>query len=82
MVAYVRAEVVYACELNDDQARQVVEYMAQNDCSAEYAVEMLYQNTDFGLYDRCMESDFSTEAVEDVEFDEDDDELLAEYGLE
>ena len=82
MVAYVRAEVVYACELNEDQARQVVEYMAQNNCSAEYAVEMLYQNTDFELYDRCTESDFSTEGVEDVEFDEDDDELLAEYGLE
>ena len=82
MEVYVRAEVWYTCTLDDDQARQVVEYMAQNDCSAECAVEMLYQNNDFGLYDNCIESDFSTEAVEDVVFEEYDDELLAEYGLD
>ena len=82
MEVYVRATVWYTCKLDDNQAKEVVEYMAQNDCNAEYAVEMLYQNTDFGLYDRCMESDFSTEEVESVEFDPEDDELLAEYGLE
>ena len=82
MEVYVRAEVWYTCELDDDQARQVVEYMAQNSCSAEYAVEMLYCNHNFGLYDNSVESDFSTEEIEDVHFDEDDDELLAEYGLD
>ena len=83
MEVYVRAEVWYTCELDNDQARQVVEYMAEHDCSAEYAVEMLYHNNDFGLYDNSVESDFSTEAIEDVIFDESCDyELLAEYGLE
>jgi len=82
MEVYVRANVWYTCELDDDQARQVVEYMAQNDCSAEYAVEMLYSQDNFGLYNSSVESDFSTEDIEDVNFDEDDYELLAEYGLE
>ena len=83
MKAYVRATVWYTCELDDDQAREGVEYMAKNDCSAEEAVDVLYYKGDFGLYDNSMESDFSTEEVESVEFDpEDDDELLAEYGLD
>lgn len=80
MEVYVRAEVWYTCELDDDQARQVVEYMAEHNCSAEYAVEMLYSQGNFGLYNSSVESDFSTEDIEDVNFDEDDYELLAEYG--
>ena len=83
MEVYVRATVWYTCELNEIQAREVVKYMAENDCSAEYAVEMLYQNNDFGLYDSSVESDFTTDDIEDVIFDESCDyELLAEYGLE
>ena len=82
MEVSVKATVWYICELNDDQARQVVEYMAEHDCEAEYAVEMLDCQGNFGLYDNCIESDFATDRIEDVIFYEDDDELLAEYGLE
>ena len=81
MEVYVRAEVWYTCELDDDQARQVVKYMAENYCSAEYAVDMLYNQGNFGLYDSSVESDFSTEEIEDVHFESDDDRLLIEYGL-
>ena len=69
MEVYVRATVWYTCELNDDQAKQVFEYMFKNHCSAEYAVEMLYNQGNFGLYDNSVESDFSTEEIEDVNLD-------------
>lgn len=82
MEVYVRAEVWYTCELDDNQAREVVKYMAENDCSAEYAVDMLYNQGGFDLYHSSVESDFSTEEIESVEFDCDDEELLIEYGLE
>lgn len=82
MEVNVRATVWYTCKLDDDQARQVVEYMAENDCSAEEAVDILYCRNNLNLYHSSTESYFETEAIEDVIFDEDDNELLAEYSFE
>lgn len=83
MEVYVRATVWYTCELDDDQARQVVEYMAEHDCDAETAVDNLYAKGGFHLYENSSESDYITEEIERVDFEESYDyELLAEYGLE
>lgn len=68
------AEVTYACWLNEEDSRKVVEYMLDNDVSIEEAVEELYARSEISLYRDCTEVDFGTREICDgaMEYDEED----------
>lgn len=80
MNVQVTATVEYNCWLDEDKAKQVIEYAKENDCTLEEAVWELYTycDTNFNLYEAGTESDFSTESIDCVELEEDEEELWEE----
>lgn len=65
----VTATVQYVCSLDDTKADKVKEYAEQNDCTLEEAVWALYTDNKLNLYDDAVESDFTTESIDQVEED-------------
>ena len=65
----VTATVQYVCSLDDTKADKIKEYAEQNDCTLEEAVWALYTDGALNLYADSIESDFSTERIDQVEED-------------
>lgn len=63
----VEATVTYTCYLDEDESQMVQECAEQEECSLEDAVMMLYNEGKLNLYHNSVESDFSTEAVTQIE---------------
>lgn len=63
----VEATVTYTCYLDEEQSQLVQECAEQEECSLEDAAMMLYNEGKLNLYHNSVESDFSTEAVIQVE---------------
>lgn len=67
----VAATVTYTCWLSDEDSDCVRQYAKDNDCSLEEATMATYHNHQIDLYDNSVESDFSTECIEQViDYDE------------
>ena len=66
MKIYVEAKVWYTCTLNEEDEKKVKNYAEENEISLEEAVWDLYGNTEIELYENSVESDFSTESIEEV----------------
>ena len=69
MEVYVRGTVWYSCTLSDEDTRKVIKYAKENDCEYEEAVSALYDKGEINLYDTFVESDFTTEEIEDARID-------------
>ena len=69
MEVYVRGTVWYSCTLSDEDTRKVIKYAKENDCEYEEAVSALYDKGEINLYDTFVESDSTTEEIEDVRID-------------
>ena len=69
MEVYVRGTVWYSCTLSDEDTRKVIKYTKENDCEYEEAVSALYDKCEINLYDSFVESDYTTEEIEDVRID-------------
>ena len=67
MKVEVEAKVLYTCELSEADAEIVREYAEELQCDLESAVWHCYIFGKINLYDRSVESDFSTEEVISVE---------------
>lgn len=67
LVAMVEATVTYACYLSEEDSQKVINYIGDTDLSLEDAVYELYTMGKINLYKDSTESDFSTEAVTQVE---------------
>ena len=70
MTIEVTAEVNYTCYLDDDKSKLVMDYANENNCTLEEAVWQLqfcnpYKSIE--IYDNSVESDFSTESIDNVE---------------
>ena len=74
------ALVKYTCFLDEEQAIEVIKYAKEHDCDLEEAVLAMYEDyeMDFELYHDSTESDFSTESIDFVELDENEQELYDE----
>ena len=69
MEVYVRGTVWYSCTLSDEDTRKVIKYAKENDCEYEEAVSALYYKCEINLYDTFVESDYTTEEIEEVRID-------------
>lgn len=67
LVAMVEATVTYACYLSESESELVQKCAEEEECSLEDAVTMLYNEGKLNLYHNSVESDFSTEAVTQIE---------------
>ena len=77
MRVYVTAEVQYCCELSEEDSQKVIQFAKENDCDYETAIWELYCGWhSIELYRTSHESDFSTESVDEVELDEEDEEVI------
>lgn len=73
MKVLVTAEVQYFCELNEEDTKKVIQFAKENNCDYETAVGELYWGQhSIDLYESSYESDFSTESIDEVELDEED----------
>ena len=63
----VEATVTYTCYLDEEQSQLVQECAEEEECSLDEAVMMLYNEGQLNLYHNCVESDFSTEEIVQVE---------------
>jgi len=63
----VEATVTYTCYLDEEQSQLVQECAEEEECSLKDAVMMLYNEGKLNMYHNSVESDFSTEAVIQVE---------------
>lgn len=79
MIVQTTATVTYTCYLDEEQARKVIEYAKENDCDLESAVWALqFGGSGLEIYTSSTESDFSTESIDYVELEEDDEEIYDE----
>jgi KaiC/GvpD/RAD55 family RecA-like ATPase len=77
MKVMVTAEVQYCCELSEEDSQKVIKYAKEYNCDYENAVEKLYWSFhDIDLYRTSYESDFSTESIDEVELDEEEEEEI------
>lgn len=75
MRVLVTAEVQYCCELSEEDSKKVIEYAKETDCDYETAVWNLYYGLhSIDLYGNSWESDFSTQDIDEVELDEEEEE--------
>lgn len=75
MRVFVTAEVQYCCELSKEDSQKVIQYAKEANCEYETAVWELYcGHYAIELYENSHESDFSTESIDEVELDEEDEE--------
>lgn len=73
------AEVTYTCYLDEEKAKQVIDYAKENDISLEKAVwDLQFNGSDFEMYEDSTESDFSTESIEYVELEDDEEDYYNE----
>jgi hypothetical protein len=71
MKVMVIASVTYCCELSGEDQQRIEEMMEleeNQDRSIEDIVMELYQDGEIDLYAESVESDFSTEEIQNVEF--------------
>lgn len=77
MRVLVTAEVQYCCELSEEDSQKVIQFAKENDCDYETAVwELYWGHHNIDLYGSSHESDFSTESIDEVELDEDEEEEI------
>lgn len=71
MVVHVSATIWYACYLDEEQQKQVKDYVNEHDVNLRESVIDLCSdiNTDFKLYKDSHESDFMKKEIIDVEED-------------
>lgn len=60
----VTASVMYTCELTTEDEEKVKEFAEENDVDLEVAVWELYSVGEINLYKNSVESDFSTERID------------------
>ena len=75
LVVMVEATVTYACRLSKEEEQKVREYIGDTDLSVEDAIIELYNAGEIDLYKNSTESDFSTNCIEQV-YEEDDENVL------
>jgi hypothetical protein len=62
----VTAEVLYTCELTAEDEEKVKAFAEENDVELASAVWELYSVGEINLYKNSVESDFSTERIDDA----------------
>ena len=62
----VTASVLYTCQLTAEDAEKVKAFAEENDVDLSVAVWELYSVSEIDLYKNSVESDFSTERVDDA----------------
>jgi len=67
MIVMTEATVQYACRLSAEDEQKVRDYAKENDTTLEEAVDALYSDCAINLYADSWESDFSTDAILEVE---------------
>jgi hypothetical protein len=67
MIVMTEATVQYACRLSAEDEQKVREFAEQNNNTLEEAVMELYSDCAIKLYADSWESDFSTDAILDVD---------------
>lgn len=60
-------KVWYTCMVEGEDEQKILDYVKENDVSLEEAVMYLQGNGEIELYKHSIESDFSTEEIENVE---------------
>ena len=67
LIVMTEATVQYACRLSAEDEQKVREYAEENGTTLEEAVGALYDDCAINLYADSWESDFSTDAILDVD---------------
>lgn len=67
LVVMTEATVQYACRLSAEDEQKVREYTDVHDVTLEEAVDELYSDCAINLYADSWESDFSTNAILEVD---------------
>lgn len=62
----VTASVLYTCQLTEEDEEKVKAFAEENDAELAVAVWELYSVGEINLYKNSVESDFSTEAIDDA----------------
>ena len=62
----VTASVMYTCELTEEDEEKVKAFAEENEVELAIAVWELYSVGEINLYKNSVESDFSTERVDDA----------------
>jgi hypothetical protein len=62
----VTASVMYTCELTAEDEEKVKAFAKENDVELATAVWELYSGSEINLYKNSVESDFSTERIDDA----------------
>lgn len=62
----VTASVMYTCELTSEDEERVKAFAEENDIDLAVAVWELYSVGEINLYKNSVESDFSTERIDDA----------------
>lgn len=62
----VTAMVQYTCELTAEDEEKVKAFAEENDVDLDVAVWELYADGEIDLYKHSVESDFSTERIDDA----------------
>lgn len=76
MEVLVTAHVQYTCSLDMDQAEEVMRHAKENGMELEEAVwDLQFNGGNLEMYSSSVESDFSTESIDSVELDSEEQEL-------
>ena len=67
LIVMTEATVQYMCRLTAEDEQMVRDYAKENDTTLEEAVDALYSDCAINLYANSEESDFSTDAILEVE---------------
>jgi hypothetical protein len=62
----VTACVLYTCQLTEEDEKKVKTFAAENDVELEVAIWKLYWAGEINLYKNSVESDFSTESIDEA----------------
>lgn len=62
----VTACVLYTCELTEEDEKKVKAFAEENDVELEVAIWELYSVGEINLYKNSVESDFSTESIDEA----------------
>lgn len=60
------AQVTTTCFLTNEDEEKVKALMEENECDLEDAVKELFWNNELDIYTHSTESDFSTESIDSV----------------
>ena len=67
------AEVITTCYLTEEDEEKVRAFMEENNCDLEDAVKELFWDNKIDIYSNSTESDFSTQSIDMVEEEGEDD---------